>query len=78
VICGDFNGDLSMWENNTQPNKAGKSIYEAILNSYDTCLLTPQDLGTPTSINMVSSRCEKQRTYFGQSGANIPFSFLCL
>jgi hypothetical protein len=35
-----------MWESNTQPNKAGKTIFETLLNSQNMCLLTPLDLGT--------------------------------
>jgi hypothetical protein len=46
LIGGDFNGHHSMWESDSQSNKAGRSIAEAILNSNSMCLLTPRNLGT--------------------------------
>jgi exonuclease III len=46
VIGGDFNGHHPMWETNALANKAGKTIFESILNSNDVCLVTPIDLGT--------------------------------
>ncbi len=60
LVGGDFNGHHSMWESDTQTNKAGRSISEALLNSNSICLLTPHNLGTridpstgkPTTIDL--------------------------
>jgi len=46
LIGGDFNGHHTMWESDSQSNKAGRSIAKAILNNNSMCLLTPRHLGT--------------------------------
>nr|CAH0112720.1 unnamed protein product [Daphnia galeata] len=67
VICGDFNGHHGMWENNSQPNKAGKSIYEAIVNSHNTCLLTPQDLAWSSFISNLGTQEQPRLWSFTKS-----------
>jgi hypothetical protein len=46
-LLGDnFNGHHPLWESNATVNKAGKSVYEALINDQDACLITPPNLGT--------------------------------
>ena len=46
LLGGDFNGHHPLWEPNATVNKAGKSVYEALINDQDACLITPPNLGT--------------------------------
>ena len=46
VIGGDFNAHHSMWESFTDSNRAGNSIWNALMELPDVALLTPPDLGT--------------------------------
>ncbi|EFX67712.1 hypothetical protein DAPPUDRAFT_261170 [Daphnia pulex] len=46
LLGGDFNGHHPLWESNATVNKAGKSVYEALINDQDACLITPPYLGT--------------------------------
>ncbi|EFX62081.1 hypothetical protein DAPPUDRAFT_337474 [Daphnia pulex] len=46
LLGGDFNGHHPLWESNATVNKAGKSVYEALINDQDACLITPPNLGT--------------------------------
>ncbi|KAI9556127.1 hypothetical protein GHT06_018700 [Daphnia sinensis] len=46
VIGGHFNGHHTLWETNTNINKAGRSIYEALINDTNACLITTPNLTT--------------------------------
>ncbi|KZS06599.1 Uncharacterized protein APZ42_029899, partial [Daphnia magna] len=46
LVGGDLNGHHSLWEPNGAENKAGKSIYEALINDPNACLITPPNLNT--------------------------------
>lgn len=46
VTAGDFNDQHGEWETGTRPNKAGRSINEALIQEHNACLITPTDLGT--------------------------------
>lgn len=46
IIAGDFNGHHNLWSKNVRENRSGKSIYNALLDSPDTNLLTPYGLAT--------------------------------
>lgn len=46
VTAGDFNGHHGTWETDTRPNKAGRSINEALIEEHNACIITPIDLGT--------------------------------
>lgn len=39
VVGGDFNAHFSMWESSAQANKAGRSVYEALLSSHNMGLI---------------------------------------
>ncbi|KAI9559469.1 hypothetical protein GHT06_013461 [Daphnia sinensis] len=46
LIGGDFNAHHESWSRQTTPNKSGKSIYSALLQSPQATLITPHSLGT--------------------------------
>lgn len=46
MIGGDFNAHHESWSRQTNPNKSGKSIYSALLQSPQATLITPHSLGT--------------------------------
>ncbi|KZR96595.1 Uncharacterized protein APZ42_008980, partial [Daphnia magna] len=46
ITAGDFNGHHTTWETDVRPNKAGRSIYEALIQVQNACLITPKDLRT--------------------------------
>jgi hypothetical protein len=54
LLGGYFNGHHPLWEPNATVNKTGKSVYDALMNDQDACLITPTNLGT--RLNPVSGK----------------------
>jgi exonuclease III len=46
LIGGDFNAHHGEWSHHSPPNRSGKSIYSALLESQHATLITPHSLGT--------------------------------
>lgn len=46
LLGGDFNAHHESWSHQTTPNKSGKSIYSALLQSPQAPLITAHSLGT--------------------------------
>lgn len=46
LVGGDLNCHHSLWEPNGVENKAGKSIFEALINDPNASLITPPNLNT--------------------------------
>lgn len=46
VIVGDFNAHHQLWNTETNENKSGENLAEALMNNPDLCLLTPVNLRT--------------------------------
>jgi exonuclease III len=46
ILAGDLNAHHHLWESSPTENVAGKSIGNALIESPDTSLITPMDLGT--------------------------------